>query len=457
MAKSVVAVAPKANRRGGADINPVKTPLTGILTLATILDREGYDVKFYDETFTKPDYDDLDPDFLLVSCMSATAKRGYEIAEFFKNKDTKVLIGGIHPSFKPRESLKHCDTVVTGEAEKVIVPILEGEYEGENIVKGEPVRNLDNIPFPDYDLVEGLSKNPDKVSICASRGCPYSCKFCSLNKMFGNVTRTVSNERVIEFLEKIKTLNTLVFDEPNFRADRKRATSLLKSMKEHGISPKRIWMDVSLHAAEDEEFLRLCSEVSELHFTIGLESINKKALNYYSKGKRFSIEKMKECLERIKDFGIKIQGSFVFGSDYEKKDVFKNTLEFCKETEIEFPTFCPLTPYPGTDFRKELLEQDRIFTDNWDLYDNVHTVFYPKNMSPYELQEGIISCYEEYYNLKKGLKHFIRGQFFYGGATFYLHYLFWKIKKENRRYLQALEKISGPERKRTDLKLFNNV
>jgi len=442
MTKSVVAVAPKANRKGGAAISPIKTPLTGILTLATILDKDGYDVRFYDETITKPDYDDLTPDFLLLSCMSATAKRGYEIADRFQDKDTTVLMGGLHPSFKPKESLKHCDIVVTGEAEKIILDLLENEYDGKGIVKGEPVRDLDKVPFPDYGLVEGLSKNPDKVSICGSRGCPFSCNFCSLNKMFGNVTRTISNERVIKFLEKISTPNTLVFDEPNFRADRKRAISLLRSMKEHSVSPKRIWMDVSLHAAEDEEFLKLCSEVSEFHFTIGLESINKKALNYYSKGKRFSAKKMKECVKKIKDYGIKIQGSFVFGSDYEEKDVFRNTLEFCKETEIEFPTFCPLTPYPGTDLRKELLEQDRIFTDNWDLYDNVHTVFYPKNMTPYELQEGIISCYEEYYNIKKGLKHFSKGQFFYGGSTLYLKYLFWQIKRENKEYLGWLEEIS---------------
>jgi len=435
-----VLIAPRTKAKGGADINPIKTPLTGLLTLATIVDEENYDVKFYDELLNRPDYEELDPDFLLLSCMSATAKRGYEIADRFREKDTTVVMGGLHPSFRPKESLKHCDKVVKGEGDKVILDILEGKYE-KNLIRADPVMDLDSIPLPDYGLIEGVIEQPDKVSISASRGCPYSCKFCSLTKMFGTNIRTISNEKVIDYLKKIKAPKTLCFDEPNFRADKERARNLVKSMKEYGISPKRTWISVSLEVAQDEEFLKQCSEASDFNFTIGLESINKKVQKSYSLGKRYSVTRMKEYIDKIRDHGIKIEGSFIFGSNHDDKDVFQNTLEFCKETEIEFPAFFPLTPYPGTELRTELSEQDRIFTDNWNLYDNLHTVFYPKNMSPYELQKGIIDCYEEYYSISKGIKHVIRGQFFYCGATFYLKYLFYRIKRENKEYLRRLEKV----------------
>jgi len=439
--EEVVLIAPRTKAKGGADINPIKTPLTGLLTLATIIDKENYKVRFYDELLNKPDYEDLDPDFLLLSCMSATAKRGYEIADRFQNKDTTVVMGGLHPSFRPKESLKHCDKVVKGEGDKVILDILAGKYQ-KNLIEGEPVMDLDSIPLPDYGLIEGLTGQPDRVSINASRGCPYSCKFCSLTKMFGTNIRTVSNKKVIDHLKEIETPKTLCFDEPNFRADKRRAKNLVRSMIEHGISPKRTWISVSLDVAQDKEFLKLCSKASDFNFTIGLESINKKVQNSYSPGKRYSVKKMKKSIETIRDYGIKIEGSFVFGSEHDGKEVFQNTLNFCKETEIEFPAFFPLTPYPGTELRKELSEQGRIFTDNWNLYDNLHTVFHPKNMSPYELQEGIIDCYEEYYSMKKGLKHLAKGQFFYGGATFYLKYLFYRIKRENKEYLRRLEDIS---------------
>ncbi len=439
--EEVVLIAPRTKAKGGADINPIKTPLTGLLTLATIIDKEDYHVRFYDELINKPDYEELDPDFLLLSCMTATAKRGYEIADRFRGKDTTVVMGGLHPSFRPKESLNHCDKVVKGEGDKVILDILEGKYE-KDLIEGKPVMDLDTIPLPDYGLIEGMTGKPDKVSISASRGCPYRCKFCSLTKMFGTNIRTVSNQKVIDHLKKFETPKTLCFDEPNFRADKERAKNLVKSMIEHGISPKRTWISVSLDVAQDEDFLKLCSKASDFNFTIGLESINKKVQNSYSPGKRYSVKEMKEYIDTIRDYGIKIEGSFVFGSEHESKEVFQNTLEFCKETEIEFPAFFPLTPYPGTELRKQLSEQDRIFTNDWNLYDNLHTVFYPKNMSPYELQEGIIDCYEEYYSIKKGLKHLAKRQFFYFGATFYLKYLFYQIKRENKVYLEKLKELS---------------
>ncbi len=438
---SVVLVAPRTKGKGGADIEPIQTPLTGLLTIATLLEKKGYEVQFYDELIKKPDYDRLDPDFLLISAMTATAKRAYEIADRFCRSDTTVVLGGLHPTFRPKEASKHADKVVKGEGEKVILSLLRDDYE-EDIIEGESVTNLDSIPLPDYSLVEGTSDNPDKISICASRGCPYGCKFCSIHGLFGPNVRTVSNEKVIEHLLKFDGAKTICFDEPNFSADKERALSLLKMMREYSIEPKRVWVSVSLDVAEKEEILKLCSEVSDFNFTIGLESINKKAQNYYSEEKRFSVEKMRSAINTIQDYGIKIEGSFVFGSEHDEKDVFQNTLEFCQETEIEFPAFFPLTPYPGTPLREKLSRENRIFSDDWDLYDNLHTVFYPKNMTPYELQEGVISCYENYYTAKKGLKDLMKGKFFYGGVTFYLKYLFWRIKRQNKNFLKRLEKIS---------------
>ena len=67
-----------------------------------------------------------------------------------------------------------------------------------------------------------------------------------------------------------------------------------------------------------------------------------------------------------------------------------------QEAEIDFPTFSALTPYVGTDIRKEFEKNNRIFSNNWDYYDGAHVVFYPKNMKPYELQEGIISAYDNF-------------------------------------------------------------
>lgn len=107
------------------------------------------------------------------------------------------------------------------------------------------------------------------------------------------------------------------------------------------------------------------------------------------------------------DDGIRIQGSFIFGTDYDDKSVFQKTVDFCHDADIDFPTFSALTRYVGTDIRKEFEKNNRIFSNNWDYYAGAHVVFRPKNMTPYELQEGIISAILETQNFFMVLKHFM--------------------------------------------------
>ena len=142
------------------------------------------------------------------------------------------------------------------------------------------------------------------------------------------------------------------------------------------------------------------------------------------------------------DYGIRVQGSFIFGSDFDDKNAFQKTVDFCQEADIDFPTFSALTPYVGTDIRKEFEKQNRIFTNNWNYYDGAHVVFYPKNMTPYELQEGVISAYQSFYSNSKILSHLRKGEIFYGFGTLYVKFLFKKIIRQNQDYLDYLMKVS---------------
>ena len=59
-----------------------------------------------------------------ISAMTSFVNRGYEIADAFRNRGVPVVMGGVHPSFMPREALQHCDAVVIGEAELVMARVL---------------------------------------------------------------------------------------------------------------------------------------------------------------------------------------------------------------------------------------------------------------------------------------------------------------------------------------------
>lgn len=435
--KSVTLIAPRAQNKCASDISVLTTPLSGILILGTMLDQNGYSVKIFDESFKIPDYDKIDSDYILITSMSATVNRAYKLADIFKEKGKKVFLGGLHVSFRPEEALKHCDNVVVGEGESVLFDLMNGNKK-QGIVKGSRIMDLDSIPMPDYGLVEGL-RIPKIVSVCTSRGCPYNCKFCSLKGMFGRQYRTVSTDRIIEYLSQFKNLKTLCFDEANFTADKNRAIEILKKMKENGIQPKRAWPSVSIDVAKNDKLLKAFTDVSQFHFSIGLESINQRVLDGYNK--KQTPEIIRKSLKKLQDYGIRVQGSFIFGSDYDDKTVFQKTVDFCQDADIDFPTFSALTPYVGTEIRDELEKNNRIFSNNWDYYDGAHVVFQPKNMTPLELQEGIISAYQNYYSTSKVLHHFRNIEFFYGLETLYVKHLFKKIIRQNGDYLDYLSEI----------------
>ena len=127
-------------------------PLLGPVYLGTILKNRGHDVQIYNEDIYRPDYSRLGADIVGISILTSTAKRGYEIAKRFPKE--KVVMGGVHASLLPDEALQFARQVVVGEAEEVIADVAEG-LNKEAIVYGQPLENLDSLPYTDFSLIKG--------------------------------------------------------------------------------------------------------------------------------------------------------------------------------------------------------------------------------------------------------------------------------------------------------------
>jgi radical SAM superfamily enzyme YgiQ (UPF0313 family) len=201
-------------------------PLMGPVYLGTILKNEGHDVAIHNENFKEIDFSKIkDADVLGISMMTSTAPRGYEIAEYYRaaNPKGKVIIGGSHATFLPEEAAQYADHVVIGEAESVISDLIRNG--GEKIIQGSPLENLDELPFPDFSLIEGYGKRRPMTPVMTSRGCPYDCEFCSVTPMFGRRYRFRSTENIIEELSQHKHKRLFFYDD-NFTANRKRTVEL---------------------------------------------------------------------------------------------------------------------------------------------------------------------------------------------------------------------------------------
>lgn len=115
---------------------------------------------------------------------------------------------------------------------------------------------------------------------------------------------------------------------------------------------------------------------------------------------KVGVKKYGEVIKRIHDHGMGITGGFIFGDDLDTKDVFEKTSEFILTSNLDAAQLTILNPLPGTKVYKRLMEEKRILYTNyprdWACYDNLGNVlFRPKNMTPEELLEGVLSVYKE--------------------------------------------------------------
>jgi radical SAM superfamily enzyme YgiQ (UPF0313 family) len=376
-------------------------PLMGTLYLGTILHNKGYDVTIYNENILnrKVRLDELDADVLCLTSLTSTANRAYELARQFKaaNPRGRVIMGGIHASFLSEEAAQFVDHVVIGEGEGVILDLIE-YGSSERFIRGEMVKDLDDVPMPNFDL---LAENYRMRvwPMMASRGCPHGCNFCTVTRMFGRKYRTVSVDRVIEEYRRAKRRILFIYDD-NFAANRRRTHEILDRML--ALDQKRQWAaQVRADAARDEELVRKMRRAGCCRVCIGFESINPDTLESLNKNQ--DLETMTRAIRVFHDHGIAIHGMFMFGGDDDSPEIFEATSRFCREKRIDTVQYMILTPLPGTEVYRRLHGEGRLLHFLWQYYDGMHAVFQPKRMSADALQKGMIDAFEDFYNVTQML------------------------------------------------------
>ncbi|RLI67637.1 hypothetical protein DRO91_09975, partial [Candidatus Heimdallarchaeota archaeon] len=416
-----------------------KLPLLGTLYLGTILKNRGHDVKIIKDDGKRIDPEQLDCDILCISSMTSTTRRGYAIADAFKQKypERKVLIGGVHATFFPNEALSHADYVVVGEADPIIdtvVSRIKNKKLKSKLIKGKPCEDLDSLPFSDFSLIQNIKLPLPRTPISTSRGCPFNCSFCSVTKMFGRKYRFRTPENVVEEILSRKNKRIFFYDD-NFAASRERTKKILKGMLEYNITVP--WAaQARLDVVYDDELMNLFSKTNCNYLCVGIESINPKSLKEYNKHQDVGL--IKKAIRKLHDYGIKIHGMFVFGADNDDKKIIDKTIEFCDEMNIDSPQFSILTPLHGSDLYHELDAKGRIFTKNWDLYDLNHVVFRPKRMSAYDLQMKVVEAIKKNYRRTKRGFAFLFHNFKTGISIIKKGFKWWY---DHRAYLRFLEKI----------------
>lgn len=363
-------------------------PVLGLATIAA-LTPDDWVVSFVDERI-EPLLIKDDADLVGISIMTPQANRAYQIADQYKALGVPVVLGGVHVSLAPHEAIHHADSIVIGEAEGVWEYVLE-DLKNDNLKKIYKCETpyLD-IPFPRWDVIcDGKDYLPMN-SIQVSRGCPVNCDMCSVPQTFGTQFRMRDVDTLIAEMEKLDRYVFIVND--NLHLAKRRTTPFLKAL---GNSTKQ-WVGLApLKIAEDMDFIRLLKKSKCWAMYVDLSPWISAGLNEVIDG--VQVRKAGDYIKQIRDMGIKIIASFVFGYDHDEKDIFDKTVDFAKKQGIEEAEFHILTPYPKSRLYERLCSQKRLITNDFSAYTTAKVVFRPTNMTPVELYEGYISAWRNFY------------------------------------------------------------
>lgn len=369
-----------------------EAPLTLTMLAALIPEALDVHIKLVDESIDAVPLKDRF-DLVGISCLTGTAGRAYELADYFRRKGAAVVLGGIHVTLRPEEAAKHADCIVTGFAERTWPRLLTDFAGGKLQARYHDFGpSLEGLPLPRRDLQRRSGYiMPDTVF--ATRGCKRNCDFCSVPAAaFGWRTRPVTD--VIDEIRRIPH-RRIAFNDVSLLEDREYARELLTALIPLG----KLWGGLcTTRVLEDPEMMNLLYASGCRYMLIGFESVSTAALSSVHKG----FNRPEQFAELIRQFhrrAILVQGCFVFGFDHDTRAVFHDTVDAVQQMKIDIPRYAIYTPYPGTEAYQRLKEENRLLHEYWPHYDTQHVVFQPAHMTPEELDCGFRDAYRKTFRL----------------------------------------------------------
>ncbi len=360
---------------------------------------EDVEVRLIDENVERIDFEEK-PDLVGITTMTATAARAYRVADTYRARGSKVVLGGIHASMLPEEALQHADAVVIGEGEEMW-PRVVADAEGgrlDPVYRQEAFTEFKRPLLPRRDVAQPRYWSGNGVQ--TARGCPHACNFCSVTAFNGRRYRARDLDNVLAEVETLKRGNlarrtAVPFMDDNIAADPARAKELFRRL----IPMRVLWgSQASITFARDEELVALAAESGCRFLFIGLETLSPAAIKEMGK-RQNHVDEYAAALQLLRKYNIPVMGAFVFGFDSDDEDVFAQTLEFNLANKMKIAQFAHLVPYPGTRLYQELMEEGRVepeywLTPNWDS----RVVYRPKKMSATRLAQLTHQVQRDFYS-----------------------------------------------------------
>lgn len=391
-----------ANKSGSGFIVNKDTryqPLSlGIIAALTPPD---WKVKIIDENFR--DFRYYEADFVGFTAFSSTVSRAYELAQIYRERGIKTVIGGIHVSMCPDEASRFVDSVVIGEAESVWLQVIRDFEAGtlRPVYKGS-LTDLIRSPRPRRDLF-----HPAYIfaSIQTTRGCPMNCDFCSVTAFNGSHYRYRPIDEVIDEMAEIPQKNIFILDDNivgNNAKAQARAIELFRAMIDRGI--RKDWIgQASLNVADNEDVLKYAAKSGCRMLFIGIESEQEDQLSGANKrlNLRMGVNSYDHVFDKMHKYGIAVIAGFIFGWENDTPERIDHRVAFTRRCHADSIQTTLLTPLPGTRLFERMQREGILvlnnFPDDWKHYGYESLVFKPATMDRIEMQEYIFKAFDKVY------------------------------------------------------------
>lgn len=378
---------------------------------------------------------DTDAELIGISTMGHGVIRSIDIARKFREMGKTVILGGYMASIMADEALKHCDSVVVGDAELVWNELLKDYDEGrlKKIYKDNLENGFFSTPMPRFDLI--INKRIGNfLPVQAGRGCPNTCSFCSVACLYKGHYIKKPLEEVVRDIKQVKELGFkkfLLLDD-NIFSDREYLDKLLIEIKKLNMQ----WMSqCDIRIGRENELLKKLADSGCITLSFGLESISKESLKGMNKSWVNPLE-YTELIQNIHSHGIDVSTEMVVGGEGDTLQSIRDTKRFIENNKITVPRFYILTPIPGTKFFEDMMKAGRIIKEDIYSFDGTEAVHMPKNMSPDELTNAYWELYDSLFTFSSILKRNILRKEFLINPSKYLFYtivnLFYRYQIKNR-------------------------
>lgn len=322
------------------------------------------------------------------SVTSNLYNQAVDLAKKIKNRDNDVPIvfGGPHVSVMTGKLLEEpvIDFAVYGEGEITLHELVNqlkkkggtddrsGLHDinglifrdGDEVVVNPPrelIKDLDILPFPAYHLFP-KKHYPNYHNVITSRGCPYSCVFCSSSKIWKR-WRGRSVENVYEEIQLLLSnygYKPISFQDSCFNVSVKRLDRMCDLFLENNLAIP--WSIKGFRAdIVNRELAKKLAKAGLSHVSIGIESANPEVLKTMGKGE--TIEDIERGIDILTSEGIDVRGQFMIGNPGDTLETTKESIAFAIESNLTSAIMGTAVPIPNTQLWNYVQEHGRFLVE----------------------------------------------------------------------------------------------